>query len=74
MGVSVRVFIIEEDDTVHKLSHVAFERLTRHLIKMLKRVLKTDADLEFLMKLDATELEMLIASIRDRVENRSGNS
>ena len=29
MGVSVRVFIIEEDDTVHKLSHAAFERLTR---------------------------------------------
>ncbi len=29
MGVGVRVFIIEEDDTVHKLSHAAFERLTR---------------------------------------------
>ncbi len=29
MGISVRVFIIEEDDTVHKLSHAAFERLIR---------------------------------------------
>lgn len=29
MGVSVRVFIIEEDDTVHKISHAAFERLVR---------------------------------------------
>ena len=29
MGISVRIFIIEEDDTVHKLSHAAFERLIR---------------------------------------------
>ena len=29
MGISIRVFIIEEDDTVHKLSHAAFERLIR---------------------------------------------
>ena len=29
MGISVRVFIVEEDDTVHKLSHAAFERLIR---------------------------------------------
>jgi len=29
MGVSARIFIIEEDDSVHKLSHAAFERLIR---------------------------------------------
>jgi len=29
MGVSVRIFLIEEDDSVHKLSHAAFERLIR---------------------------------------------
>ncbi len=29
MGISARVFIIEEDGTVHKLSHAAFERLIR---------------------------------------------
>jgi hypothetical protein len=39
------------------------------LIEMLQRVLKTDADLEFLLKLEENELEILIASIRDRVEN-----
>ena len=44
------------------------------MIKVLQRVLKTDTDLEFLMKLDADELEMLIASIRDRVESRSNLS
>ena len=29
MGISARIFIIEEDDSVHKLSHAAFERLIR---------------------------------------------
>jgi len=29
MGISVRIFIVEENDTVHKLSHAAFERLIR---------------------------------------------
>ena len=29
MGISARVFIIDENDTVHKLSHAAFERLIR---------------------------------------------
>jgi hypothetical protein len=40
------------------------------LIEMLQRVLKTDADLEFLLKLTMSELESLIACIRDRVGNR----
>lgn len=44
------------------------------MITVLQRVLKTDVDLEFLMKLDANELEVLVASIRDRVENRSNES
>ncbi len=29
MGLSARIFIIEDDDSVHKLSHAAFERLIR---------------------------------------------
>ena len=41
------------------------------LITVLQRLLYTDADLQFLMKLDITELEMLIATIRDRIGNRS---
>ena len=44
------------------------------LMKILQTVLKTDADLEFLTKLEESELEMLIACIRDRVENRSNGS
>ena len=44
------------------------------MIIVLQRVLKTDADLEFLIKLDANELRILIASIRDRVESRSNLS
>ncbi len=38
------------------------------LIEILKRVLKTDSDLEFLLKLNEAELETLVAVIRDRVE------
>jgi len=44
------------------------------LITVLQRLLDTDADLEFLMKLDMAELKMLIATIRDRIENRSNLS
>ena len=44
------------------------------MITVLQRVLITDVDLEFLMKLDDNELEVLVASIRDRVENRSNIS
>ena len=39
------------------------------LIAMLQKVLKTDADLEFLSKLDISEFEILIVCIRDRVES-----
>ena len=40
----------------------------KELIEILKRVLKTESDLEFLLKLDNVELETLVAIIRDRVE------
>ena len=43
-------------------------------IEILQRVLQTDANLEFLEKLDTVEIEVLIACIRDRVENRSNES
>jgi hypothetical protein len=39
------------------------------LIEILKRVLKTESDLEFLLKLDEAELETLVAVIRNRVES-----
>ncbi len=41
------------------------------LIEILQRVLKTDADLSFLLKLEVTELENLVACVRDRVERFS---
>jgi len=34
------------------------------LIEILKRVLKTDSDLEFLLKMDEAELKTLVAVIR----------
>ena len=41
----------------------------KSLIEILQKVLKTDVDLDFLSELEISELEMLIACIRDRVEN-----
>ena len=38
------------------------------LIEIIKGLLGTDADLNFLVKLDENELETLVAYIRDRVE------
>lgn len=38
------------------------------LIEIFKRVLKTESDLEYLLKLEKEELESLVAIIRDRVE------
>jgi hypothetical protein len=39
------------------------------LISLIKKILDTDADLEFLAKLDLAELKVLIACIRERIES-----
>ena len=39
------------------------------LIEIIRGILKTDLDLNFLLQLKKNELEMLVACIRDRVEN-----
>ena len=38
------------------------------LIEIVQGILKTDVDLDFLQQLSKTELETLVACIRDRVE------
>ena len=40
------------------------------LIKILKGILKTDNDLNFLLQLEESELEVLIACVRDRLEQK----
>lgn len=42
------------------------------LVRILQKVLNTDEDLSFLLKLQKTELETLVARIRERVENKQG--
>ena len=37
------------------------------MIKKIKELLKTEADLDFLLKLEKEKLETLIACIRDRI-------
>jgi hypothetical protein len=38
------------------------------LIQLARRILKSDADLKFLLRLEAEELETLVACIRVRLE------
>jgi glycerol-3-phosphate responsive antiterminator len=42
------------------------------LVETLRKFLKTEADLMFLLKLDLKELETLVATIRDRVDKAAG--
>ena len=39
------------------------------LIEIIKKLLETDSDLDFLSKLSNFELETLVAVTRDRIEN-----
>ena len=46
------------------------EHMTKEkLVEKIKEILKTDAELDFLLVLKKQELERLIASIRDRVDH-----
>ena len=38
------------------------------LVEILKKLLETKADLDFLLKLELKELEMLVVIVRDRLE------
>ena len=40
------------------------------LVDLLRKILKTDASLDILSKLEPEELETLIACIRDRIEQK----
>ena len=39
------------------------------LVGIVKRLLETDSDLDFLSKLSKSELETLVAAVRNQVEN-----
>jgi hypothetical protein len=38
-----------------------------HLLTLVRRVLKTEVNLDFLLKLDPRELEILVACMRNRI-------
>ena len=44
----------------------------KQLIETIKRILRTEADLGFLTQLKESEIEMLVACVRDRVEQTQG--
>ena len=41
---------------------------SEELVKKIRQLLKTDADLEFLVRLERKDLETLVACIRERVD------
>ena len=50
----------------------AEEKLTkRKLLKIIQGLLRTDANLDFLLQLDSDELEVLVVSIRERLDRSS---
>ena len=48
--------------------HPELQMTKDQLISVIKKILGTDADLEFLAKLDLAELKLLVACIRERME------
>ncbi len=45
-----------------------------NLVDLLRKTLKTDASLDFLLKLEAEEIETLIAFVRDRIDQEKGGA
>ena len=46
----------------------------KELIEKIMEILKTDNDLSFLLQLSQSEVETLIACIRDRVDNLANSN
>jgi len=40
------------------------------LVNLLRKILRTEADLDFLLALESRDLKTLIACIRDRIEQK----
>ncbi len=43
------------------------------LLDIIKKLLETDSDLDFLSRLSESELETLVAAVRNRMENFGGS-
>ncbi len=46
----------------------------KQLIETINRILGTEADLSFLSQLKKSEIETLLAAVRDGVENKGGGA
>lgn len=42
---------------------------TEKLVETFRKLIKTDQDLDFLLKLDPTDLEKLVVLVRDRLDH-----
>ncbi|OPY77740.1 MAG: hypothetical protein A4E65_02628 [Syntrophorhabdus sp. PtaU1.Bin153] len=56
-------------DTLLPMRRPAGENIPKEtLLEMIRKLLRSDLDLAFLMKLDQKEIEQLVAAIRERVD------
>ena len=61
--------VIDVRGKLYYLSIMTKEKLTKEkLIEILQNILNTDIDLSFLLELKKSELEMLVACIRGRID------
>ena len=61
-------FLSQGDLTYERFWIIRYIMTKEKLIEIIQGILKTDGDLNFLLQLTKTDLETLVACIRDRVE------
>ena len=60
---------IPDLDKLHPMQGMASENIPKeNLLQIIGKLLRSDLDLTFLLKLDRREIEQLVAAIRDRVD------
>jgi len=55
-------------DLIWSIQYPVTDITKEKLVEIIKDLLGTDADLNFLVKLDENDIETLVAYIRDRIE------
>jgi hypothetical protein len=67
--IQIVLSFIPDLDRLQPMQGPASENIPKEtLLQMIKKLLRSDLDLTFLMKLEQREIEQLVAAIRERVD------
>lgn len=66
-GIPIHIRVSEDEADIN-VNYKGLTMKKSELIGIIKRILKSESDLDFLSKLDEAELTILVAIIRDRIE------